>query len=524
MAEKRPQSTEKTLQAPRLEPGGYYGCHIADPAVAENTFRGMEPEDRSLPSFAESVHLLPEPFWPGHEDTIKCWWRTWELAFTRFRRPTRENGFIANFITTSFADCLFMWDSVFIIRFAGYGARVFNPQRTLDNLYAMQQQDGFISRQVREKDGGECFHRFDASSTGPNILPWGEWDYYEMTGDSGRLKMVFPVLVAYHRWLRTYRTWPDGSYWTTGWGSGMDNQPRNPGPRREWHHGWLSWVDATIQQAFSADILCRMGAELGRSADVADMAAEKKELAEFINGKMWDGKQAFYFDRDREGNRTSVKTIGAYWALLAGLVPADRVEGFVAHLADPAEFCRPHRVPTLSADHPDYRRPAGGYWLGGVWPPTNYMVMRGLDLAGKGALAHEIALNHLENVVEVFRKTGTVWENYAPEEPGPGDPASGDFVGWGGVGPVAVFLEYVLGLRQHGRASRLLWDVRLLEEHGVRRYPFGRDGLVDLRCASRASAGDKPRVEISSSVPLELIVRWQGGEETIKCAGNRPPG
>lgn len=52
---------------------------------------------------------------------------------------------------------------------------------------------------------------------------------------------------------------------------------------------------------------------------------------------------------------------------------------------------------------------------------------------------------------QVFVDTGTIWENLAPEllvgGPGrqaaavPGDISKGDFVGWGGIGPVAVFFE-----------------------------------------------------------------------------------
>jgi len=517
MAEIRPQPAVKSAPS-QPEPGGYLACHIGNPLFMENSFRGMEPEDRPLPLFAGSRHLLPEPFWDGHQGAVDLWWRTWELAFTRLRRPAPGTGFIANFITTSFADCLFMWDSAFIIRFARYGARVFDFQRTLDNLYAKQHPDGFICRQIREKDGGECFHRFDPSSTGPNILAWSEWDHFELTGDRDRLGRVFPVLVAYHRWMRSYRTWPDGAYWTTGWGCGMDNQPRFPGgPEGEWHHGWGSWIDSTIQQALSADMLVRIAGELGRLTEATDMVEEYNRLAGFINARMWDEKESYYFDLKRDGVRTGVKTIGAYWALLAGLVPPEHLAQFVAHLENPGEFLRPHRIPSLSADHPDYRRPDGGYWLGGVWPPTNYMVMRGLDAVGKGALAHEIALNHLDNIVEVFRKTGTVWENYAPEAPAPGNPAVNDFVGWGGVGPVAVFIEYVLGLCQHGRAGRLIWDIRLLEEHGVRRFPFGTAGLVDLKCLARKSRNEKPKVEAASTVPLKLVIRWEGGEETIDC-------
>jgi len=64
---------------------------------------------------------------------------------------------------------------------------------------------------------------------------------------------------------------------------------------------------------------------------------------------------------------------------------------------DTQEFNRLHRVPSLSADHPEYD-PKGSYWRGGVWAPTNYMILRGLTSLGYHALAYEIGINHHSNV------------------------------------------------------------------------------------------------------------------------------
>jgi glycogen debranching enzyme len=165
-----------------------------------------------------------------------------------------------------------------------------------------------------------------------------------------------------------------------------------------------------------------------------------------VNERPWNEESAFYHDELVDGTLSEVRTIGAYWALLAGAVPRERVAPFVGHLEDPAGFGRPHRVPSLSADHPEYD-PGGGYWLGGVWPPTNYMVLRGLDRAGYHDLAHGISREDLDRVVRVFGDTGTLWENYAPERAAPGNRAKGDFVGWSGLAPIAGLLEYVMGLR-----------------------------------------------------------------------------
>ena len=52
-----------------------------------------------------------------------------------------------------------------------------------------------------------------------------------------------------------------------------------------------------------------------------------------------------------------------------------------------------------------------------------------------------------------------------------------------------------------------------LEEHGVRRYPFGLTGMLDLKCNSRNSRLDRPSIEIHSNIPLTLEVIWEGGTD-----------
>ncbi len=51
--------------------------------------------------------------------------------------------------------------------------------------------------------------------------------------------------------------------------------------------------------------------------------------------------------KDDDGLARTVKTIGAYWALLAEAVPKDRIDRFISHLENPQEFNTPHRVPAL---------------------------------------------------------------------------------------------------------------------------------------------------------------------------------
>jgi hypothetical protein len=496
-----------------------YDTYIRNPLVERNEFLRMEPDDAPLPSFDASRGVLPEPSWEGHASTIDCYWKAWQLAFSHLMRPEPASGFVASFIDTAFNDCLFMWDSCFMVMFGRYGARAFPFVRTLDNLYAKQHPDGFICREIGRADGADRFFRYDPDSTGPNVLGWTEWEHYRNFGDRERLARVVPVLRAYHQWLRAFRTWPDGSYFSSGWGCGMDNQPRLnrdlPYYNHAHSHGWMTWVDTTLQQALSARLLVRMAQELGAADGVADVREEAERLSRFVNAQLWDETAGFYFDRWNDGRLNGVKTIGAYWAMLAGVVPGERLDRFVAHLDDPRTFKRPHRVPSLAADTPEYD-PKGGYWRGGVWPYPNYMVLRGLTQVGRDALAHEIARNDVGNVVSVFESTGTLWENYAPESAAPGEPARRDFVGPGGLPPIGELLEYVFGLRPDAPARRLVWDVRLTEAHGIERYPFGRDVTIDLSCARRRSSDERPRIEARASAPVDLEVRWAGRSEVMR--------
>ncbi len=492
-----------------------FKCHTENKWVRQNGFLTMPQESAALPVFAESRPKLPQPRWGARPDVIRAYWRAWELGFSHLRAPAQENGFVSNYIDTAFNDHLFMWDSCFILFFGKYGQRVFTFQNTLDNLYAKQHPDGFICREVDEATGGDCFERYDPVSTGPNILAWTEWEYYLNFDDRDRLSRVFPALVAYHQWLRTYRTWKDGTYWSSGWGCGMDNQPRSDAPdfNECFSHGHLTWADTTLQQLLSARRIVAIAKALGRDAEIPDFATEIDRLAKSIKALLWDSKTAFYYDTDRDGVHPSVKSIGAYWALLAECVDPGDLPAFVAHLENPGEFFTQHPVPTLSKDNPLYDR-TGGYWLGSVWAPTNYMVMTGLALHGCIDLAQKIATRHLDAVVAVCEDTGTLWENYAPENNAPGNPSRGDFVGWTGLVPIAVLFEYVLGLQPKAHERRIVWYCHLTDEFGVDKYPFGADGILDIAVKKRRSVEERPQISVTSNVAVTFEIHWGNAVDT----------
>jgi hypothetical protein len=417
----------------------------------ENIYRTMTYTPEPLPTYDKA--RLPELVADDHPEWVTMYDFAWRLAFRNLRQPEPGSGFVSNFIDPAFNANIFMWDTVFMTMFGRYGRRVFPFIRSLDNFYAKQHDDGFICREINTYTGANVFQPLDPRSTGPNLFAWAEMEDFRHTGDIERLRRVFPSIMAYHRWMRDWRTHSDGSYWTCGWGSGMDNQTRVP--NSEWHHRGYTWVDATMQAALSCESLMAIAEVIQRDEFQDELSAELQQLKQLAK-KLWMSTYGFYFDRAPDGTLSRSKSIAAFWALLTSVILGEERDRLVSHLDEPVSFNRLHRIPTQAADSENYN-PYGGYWLGGVWAPTNYMVLRGLSVYEADDLAYEIARNHVENVAQVFRETGTLWENYAPEYIERGKPAGRDFVGWTGLSAISIPIECIIGLRtQH--QSMVLWQ------------------------------------------------------------------
>ncbi|MBF0647712.1 glycoside hydrolase [Dysgonomonas sp. GY75] len=499
--------SQETGETPQKYNLPYKNTYVKEALVTENEYRIAKPEEIAPKSFEEAKNILPNPIWTGHEKELEMYWKAWQIAISNIRQPQKGSGFVSSYLDTAYNGNIFMWDSSFMMMFARYGYRFFPFQHTLDNFYAKQHPDGFICREIKA-DGADCFERYDPVSTGPNLLPWSEILYYKQYGDNERLNKIFPALCAYYKWLKLNRTWPNGTYWSSGWGTGMDNMPRvQPQYSMIYSHGHMVWLDACLQQILMANILLEIGFYLERWQEIEEFEDEIKVLTKYVHDNLWDEKTGYLYDQYADGSLNTTKGIGAFWALHTDVLDKTQLDRMVTELENTKTFNRPHRVPSLSADNPKYN-PKGRYWQGGVWPGTNYMVITGLDKKGYTGQAKEIAKNHYNNVFEVYKNTGTFWEYYAPEAAEPGFMARKDFVGWAGLPPIAIFIEYILGIRSDYANRSLIWDITQTEAHGIERYPFGPDGLVTLKVNKRNSQEDTPSVTIETNVPFELTLYW----------------
>lgn len=522
--------------------------------------------DGPLLTFEEARSHLPEPIFDSRPDYIECYWRTWEIAYSNTHVPTPESGFVSNFIDAAFNDKIFLWDTAFMTMFCNLAHPYIPGIRSLDNFYCKQLDDGEIAREYVTKTGEEFYkwvnaerkplHSFfhnhykhrglaqindldyevmfkpDLGRVVGNppylrldnlnhpIAVWAELESFKQTGDRNRLELVWEPLLRYYDALR-YHLYNHYGLFVTDWAS-MDNSPRNK------YLG--SGVDISCEMVLVARNLIEIAsiliakkieegaiAEADRLAEqVASLGQDAKTFSDAINKLMWDPDTGFYYDVMNDGKRAPVKTIAAYWSLLAGVAGEDQAAKLVEWLNDPNTFNRKHRVPVCAADEPGYD-PRGGYWRGSVWAPTNTMVIRGLEKYGYHELATEIALNHLDNVVKVFQDTGTIWENYPPDSIDSGNADKKDFVGWSGIAPTLYLLEHAIGLKGDAVNNELTWRLQPGKGTvGCKRYWFAGK-TVDL--IAKEEANGRYRINVSSDWPLKLKLQCGSRETKIEING-----
>lgn len=486
-------------------------------------------------------HMLPVPFIDGRDSWIKTHDMAWRIAFDHIghHEGLQSPWFMDE---ACMPDRLWQWDTCFMVLYTCYAPAVFPGIQSLDNFYSWQREDGFIAMCTLFESGEPAY----GERINPPLFAWVEWEYYRLTGDNSRFEWVLPILVKYFDWIKANRRRPavirphieltpsestdnEGLYWATCAGAmGMDNSPR--AVHLSWQGGDICWIDLSSQQALAAMYLARIAAFVGDHVTETRFNVEYRDLSTQINELMWCKRSQFYHDIFLDGNFLSAKTVASFWPMLARFASTSQAEALLAHLRNPNEFWRPHPVPSLSYDDPNYVE-SGGYWVGGVWAPTNYMIVRGLLEYGFDATAHEIAVKHLEGMDRVAQtyEPHTIWEAYAPEGAAPSsnktltDLSRPHFCGWSALGATSMLYENIIGVRSDTPARKITWDIRLAERHGFERYPF-LGGELQLTCAE-AVPGElhgrsKREVSIVTPVEFEIDVR-SNGRQIVRLL---PPG
>ncbi len=472
--------------------------------------------------FVYDKDKLPRPIISGHDDFIELYYKAWELAFS-------------NVVTINCGKprtCLscmpqwkriWVWDSCFMTFITNYSNGTITALNNLDVLYDMQREsDGYIG-QAYDYDSLRVLF---GNRINPPLFAWAEWNYYLISGDSSRFERVIPKIEALFSFIENNRRRERGLYWFNDHGaSGMDNSPRGPFPAKNQDGSDMCHIDLASQQALTAKCLYDMFSVMNNGEKADFYNSEYKRICNLINEYHWHEGTGFYYDffdnnefLERKIKYLNTKTLAAAWTMTAMVAESDKLKKLCKHFLNPDEFYTKIPFASLSKDDINYDS-SGGYWMGGVWAPTNYALIRGLKDNGFESQAREAVIKYLTGMYKVYRdcEFGTIWETYAPESYMPalrenGERVRKDFVGWSGIGPVAMLIENVIGLGFDAKSNTVTFNISDYNESGIENLLFN-GGYISVVCREYKHISGGSKIIVECEKPFTLIVKTEYNSE-----------
>jgi glycogen debranching enzyme len=437
--------------------------------------------------------------------------------------------------TAAYSDGIFQWDTCFMTMFNRFGWDSYLPTVvSLNNFYQnpMAGSNGTLVHCI--DPGGPVF------TIGPNVIGWAEWEHYLLTGDKERLRYALPFLVQnFKEYKRVLDRNRDLCY--RGLSVGVEALSWNA-----WGNKWpiKTFMDVAAQQAYAAVNIADMAHEIGDAALEKDFRQHAEEHNRHIQAANWNEATGFFHHQLKEGFHPPFQIMG-FFPMLSGAATPVQAARMVRHLYDPLRFQKDLPVPsTATCDKrlvdlsPNQKKPdqlglrefglhTGIYWSGGVWAPTNWIVIRALERNGYHAAARDIVERYLANMQHVYRKgnprtfmSKTGFPKVFPERhDGPRVPSpngegfavwrSAEFTGWTGLLPVSGLIEQLIGMQTNAPANEIVWRPQSLDRHGMAKLRFG-PATATLIMAQRADYSKPAVIDITTDKPFGLRVLSRG--------------
>ena len=232
-------------------------------------------------------------------------------------------------------------------------------------------------------------------------------------------------------------------------------------------------------------MISKMYALVGDKESEAEWKEKYEAKKEIVNRFYWDQEDGFYYDIDCDSYEFyKVMTIASYWAMTAEVASEKQAASLAEQLKNEETFGGFVPFVSLARNDSDYS-PKGKYWRGGVWLPTAYATLKGLGNYGLYSDAHELSCTLLEHMYRTYAEVEphTIWETYSPETYEPAtvtndrDRVRKDFCGWSALGPISIYIEFVLGFHSINAFERKVqWE----KPKGCK----GKIGIRNLRFGS----------------------------------------
>ena len=491
---------------------------------------------------------LPIPICEEHPEYGGFYEKAWELARDHVKdidgmpqNPYMDEAFCAT--------QLWIWDTCFMSLFCKFAGEVFPGVESFQNFYSVLYEGKLLPKVIppenepdwTETTPGVPAHIMVHIADNPPLFAWSEYENALIHGDREYLRTLLygkQSLQRHYEWFESQREKrkihgvlapnclihePYGYKWE-GARSGMDNTPRGrteiPSPKRP-NNPDMYWLDAICQQALSARIIARLFAMVGDGENEKIWNGKFEEKKKIVNELYWDPEDRFYYDIDcNDHHFYKVKSVASFWPLIAGIASAEQAKALVKHVSNADTFGGILPFSSVARNDPEFSKD-GKYWRGAMWLPTTYMALRGMSEYGFHKEAHEAAVSVLDYMWKTYQsyEPHSIWEAYAPEGYRPATCTDDvrivrkDFCGWSALGPISVYLEYVLGFHSIDAFDRTLrWHrpADIKGKIGVRNLRFG-DVVTDIIAEGK-------HVCVSSNAPYTLEINGkafsiQAGEQ-----------
>ena len=482
--------------------------------------------------------FIPEPICEDKPEYFELYKKAWELAHDHIKHI--EGMPQTPYMDEAFCETqVWIWDSCFMALFCKYASEVFPGVETLRNFYEVLYGEKHLAVVIPGENEpgwtystpGQPYEMQVHIADNPPLFAWAEYENVLMNGDIDYIKELLyehKFLQKHYDWIENLcesvkpngvmlYTWliaeKDGYRWEGGC-SGMDNTPRG----RNGEHALkarpnnpdMLWIDALCQQAFSAKLISKMFAMVSDKENEDrwnKLFLDKKKI---INDLYWDDEDEFFYDIDCNTHKfLKVMSVASYWTMTSETATKEQAEKLVNRLYDPKHFGGIVPFVSLSRSDPDFN-PDGEYWRGSVWLPTAYATLKGLANYGFFKEANELAIKLLEHIRRTYTdyEPHTIWECYSPEKFKPATIETGenlyvrpDFCGWSALGPISIYIEFVLGFYEIDALTQVIKWAKpnaFIGNIGIKNLRFGN--IVTDICA----CGEKCTVKSNKAYSLEI--------------------
>lgn len=458
---------------------------------------------------------LPRPILEGREDFIKLYYKAWELAFKNIEYIERE-GWKDILTCMPGVGIMWQWDSCIMTFITNYSNGTLSALNNLDNLYMLRREsDGFMAMAYNLDDGKPTY----GERINPPLMAWAEWEHYLISGDSSRFERVLPALEGVYAFIEKNRRRESCElyYFEDTGSSGMDNSPVSGYHATHLDGSDTCFVDLACQQALSALNISFICDKLGYGDKANFYRGEHERICALINKLHYSERAGWYFNffsRSWKGERVKFinsKTGATFWTLLSGVATGERLRSVVSHMMNENEFYTKIPFATLSKDDPNYDS-AGGYWLGGVWAPTNLCAIKGLAKNGYREHAREASIKYLDAMCRVASDCafGSIWECYAPDAYRPATTeyntlCRAEFVGWSGIAPITLLIESIIGLEFNACENTVTFNLNERGRCGLENMIFNSNN-ISVVCTEYVPFKDRTTIEVEAQKPFKLKV------------------